>query len=130
MMRLYYRAHQEADTAGGHSTEENLLTIQVTLFSLKIFYVDDVVDVDFLSQDLRNIFVDSDEITEVVEDAGAVPTTAAAEPRGEPMPIEEATAAPHGTDRPGDLAEEEERDNENLIEDGIDASFDEDSLGI
>ena len=28
MLRLYYRAHQQADTAGGHSTEENLLTIQ------------------------------------------------------------------------------------------------------
>jgi len=41
MLRLYYRAHQQADTAGGHSTEENLLTIQ----------------------DLRNIFVASNEET-------------------------------------------------------------------
>merc|ERR1712083_638317 len=39
MLRLYYRTHQQADTAGGHSTEENLLTIQ----------------------DLRNIFVASNE---------------------------------------------------------------------
>merc|ERR1712032_576482 len=39
MLRLYYRAHQQADTAGGHSTEENLLTIQ----------------------DLRNMFVASNE---------------------------------------------------------------------
>ena len=28
MLRLYYRAHQQADKGGGHSTEENLLTIQ------------------------------------------------------------------------------------------------------
>ena len=28
MLRVYYRAHSQADTAGGHSTEENLLTIQ------------------------------------------------------------------------------------------------------
>ena len=27
MLRLYYRAHQQADKGGGHSTEENLLTI-------------------------------------------------------------------------------------------------------
>jgi len=39
MLRLYYRAHQQADKGGGHSTEENLLTIQ----------------------DLRNIFVASNE---------------------------------------------------------------------
>merc|ERR1712130_688365 len=39
MLRLYHRAHKQADTAGGHSTEENLLTIQ----------------------DLRNIFVASNE---------------------------------------------------------------------
>merc|ERR1712130_915885 len=39
MLRLYYRAHKQADTAGGHSTEENLLTIQ----------------------DLRSIFVASNE---------------------------------------------------------------------
>ena len=122
MMRLYYRAHEQADTAGGHSTEENLLTIQVTLFSFEIVYV------DFLSQDLRNIFVDSDEITEVVEDADAEPTTTTVEMRGEP--IEEATTASHGTDLPDNLAEEEEGDNENLNEDGITASFDEDSLGI
>merc|ERR1712130_330195 len=35
MLRLYHQAHKQADTAGGHSTEENLLPIQ----------------------DLRNIFV-------------------------------------------------------------------------
>ena len=122
MMRLYYRAHQQADTAGGHSTEENLLTIQVTECRKQLLYI------DFLSQDLRNIFVDSDEITEGVEDVGAAATTAAAELRGEAM--EEATDLPHGSDLHEDLAEEEEQDNENLIHDGISASFDEDSLGI
>ena len=48
MLRLYYRTHQQADTTGGHSTEENLLTIQ----------------------DLSNIFVDSEDVRESLEVAG------------------------------------------------------------
>ena len=49
MLRLYYRTHQQADTTGGHSTEENLLTIQ----------------------DLRNIFVDTEDMV-ADGDSGAV----------------------------------------------------------